>query len=52
VRARLAERGIAIVAETKIGPMSFVAVRDPDGRNVCLGTPWPSVRSAEERRAS
>jgi hypothetical protein len=24
------------------GPMSFVALRDPDGRQVCLGTPWPS----------
>lgn len=41
VLARLEERGVAVVARNKIGPMSFVAVRDPDGRQVCLGTPWP-----------
>jgi catechol 2,3-dioxygenase-like lactoylglutathione lyase family enzyme len=38
---RLAQHGIEIVAHNKIGPMTFVAVRDPDQRTVCLGTPWP-----------
>jgi catechol 2,3-dioxygenase-like lactoylglutathione lyase family enzyme len=42
VTARFASREIPIAARTKIGPMSFLAVRDPDGRNVCFGTPWPS----------
>jgi hypothetical protein len=39
--ARFAAHGIAVVAKTRIGPMSFIAVRDPDGRYVCIGTPWP-----------
>jgi catechol 2,3-dioxygenase-like lactoylglutathione lyase family enzyme len=37
----LAAKGVAIVARTKIGPMDYVALRDPDGRSVCCGTPWP-----------
>ena len=41
--ARLAERGVPIEARTRIGPMSFLAVRDPDGRHVCFGTPWPDT---------
>jgi catechol 2,3-dioxygenase-like lactoylglutathione lyase family enzyme len=39
--ARFAAQGIEIIARNKIGPMSFIAVRDPDGRNVCIGTAWP-----------
>jgi predicted enzyme related to lactoylglutathione lyase len=42
VVARLEQRGVDVVARNKIGPMSFIALRDPDGRHVCLGTPWPS----------
>ncbi len=41
---RLQANGIEIAARNKIGPMSFVAVRDPDGRHVCFGTPWPARR--------
>jgi catechol 2,3-dioxygenase-like lactoylglutathione lyase family enzyme len=44
VLERLASRGVEVAARTKIGPMSFVAVRDPDGRHLCFGTPWPDVR--------
>jgi predicted enzyme related to lactoylglutathione lyase len=47
--SRLAAREVPIVARTKIGPMSFIATRDPDGRYVCLGTPWPAARSAAAR---
>ncbi len=43
--AKLAEHGVPVLARTKIGPMSFVAVRDPDGRVVCFGTRWPAPRS-------
>jgi hypothetical protein len=43
--AHLASRGIDVVARTQIGPMTFVAVRDPDGRHVCFGTPWPDRAS-------
>ncbi len=39
--ARLTERGVEVIARSEIGPMSFVALRDPDGRHVCCGTPWP-----------
>lgn len=39
--ARFAAHGIEVLARTRIGPMSFLAVRDPDGRHVCIGTPWP-----------
>ena len=39
--ARFAAHGVPITARTRIGPMSFIAVRDPDGRHVCIGTPWP-----------
>jgi catechol 2,3-dioxygenase-like lactoylglutathione lyase family enzyme len=39
--ARFAAHGVPIVARNRIGPMSFIAVRDPDGRHVCIGTPWP-----------
>lgn len=39
--ARLEERGVPVVARHRVGPMHFLAVRDPDGRQVCCGTPWP-----------
>jgi hypothetical protein len=42
--AHLEKLQVAIVARTKIGPMSFVAFRDPDGRYVCCGTPWPGSK--------
>ncbi|MCB9683388.1 MAG: VOC family protein [Alphaproteobacteria bacterium] len=42
--ARLAERGVPVVARNRIGPMDFVAVVDPDGRHVCCGTRWPARR--------
>jgi catechol 2,3-dioxygenase-like lactoylglutathione lyase family enzyme len=45
--ARFAAHGIAVVAKTRIGPMSFIAVRDPDGRYVCIGTPWPERKRGE-----
>lgn len=41
---RLASLRIDVVARRDIGPMKFVAVRDPDGRYVCCGTPWPGAR--------
>jgi predicted enzyme related to lactoylglutathione lyase len=40
--AHLSEKGVGVVARTMIGPMSFLAIEDPDGRLVCVGTPWPS----------
>jgi catechol 2,3-dioxygenase-like lactoylglutathione lyase family enzyme len=43
--AHLAARGVEITERTKIGPMAFVAFRDPDGRHVCCGTPWPDRAS-------
>jgi catechol 2,3-dioxygenase-like lactoylglutathione lyase family enzyme len=43
VGARLSSRDVPIVARTKIGPMSFAAAYDPDGRHICFGTPWPSA---------
>lgn len=43
--AHLAARNVEIVAKTDIGPMAFVCFRDPDGRNVCCGTPWPERRA-------
>jgi catechol 2,3-dioxygenase-like lactoylglutathione lyase family enzyme len=49
VTARLASCDVPVVARTKIGPMSFLAVRDPDGRNVCFGTPWPTRGEATSR---
>jgi len=45
--ARFAAHGIAIVARNRIGPMSFIAVRDPDGRHVCIGTAWPERKRSE-----
>jgi catechol 2,3-dioxygenase-like lactoylglutathione lyase family enzyme len=42
-RVQLAKHGVAIVSERKIGPMSFVTFRDPDGRHVSCGTPWPGA---------
>jgi catechol 2,3-dioxygenase-like lactoylglutathione lyase family enzyme len=42
-REHLRERNVAVVAETRIGPMKFVALRDPDGRHVCCGTRWPGA---------
>jgi catechol 2,3-dioxygenase-like lactoylglutathione lyase family enzyme len=47
--SHLASRGVEIVARNKIGPMSFIAVRDPDGRLVCLGTPWPTGGGLQAR---
>lgn len=43
---RLSRLGVPIVARQNIGPMKFLALRDPDGRHVCCGTPWPSRVSA------
>lgn len=42
---RLRGLGVPIIARQNIGPMKFVALRDPDGRHVCCGTPWPSPAS-------
>lgn len=42
--AHLEKLRVEIVARTKIGPMSFIAFHDPDGRFVCCGTPWPGKR--------
>lgn len=39
--AHLASRQVEVVARRNIGPMTFVSLRDPDGRHVCCGTPWP-----------
>ena len=39
--ARLEARGVPVVARHRVGPMHFLAVRDPGGRHVCCGTPWP-----------
>ncbi len=52
VRQHLGAHGVPVVRETKIGPMSFLAVTDPDGRYVCSGTPWPERKpsSAASRR--
>jgi catechol 2,3-dioxygenase-like lactoylglutathione lyase family enzyme len=41
--SRLESLGVPVVARHKIGPMSFIALRDPDGRQVCCGTPWPGA---------
>ena len=41
--ARLAEQNVEVIARQNIGPMKFIALRDPDGRHVCCGTPWPST---------
>ena len=40
---RLEALHVEVVARTKIGPMSYLALRDPDGRHVCCGTPWPGT---------
>ena len=37
----LGKKGIEVVARERIGPMKFLAVRDPDGNIVCLGERWP-----------
>ncbi|MGE0790927.1 MAG: VOC family protein [Sandaracinaceae bacterium] len=39
----LAPHGVEVVARTRIGPMAFVALRDPDGAVVCLGERWPDT---------
>jgi catechol 2,3-dioxygenase-like lactoylglutathione lyase family enzyme len=39
----LRAQGAPVVARNRIGPMEFVALRDPDGRTVCCGTPWPGT---------
>jgi catechol 2,3-dioxygenase-like lactoylglutathione lyase family enzyme len=44
--SHLAARGVEITARNTIGPMSFIAVRDPDGRHVCCGTLWPGSKRA------
>lgn len=42
-QARMAAHGVPVVARNQIGPMPFIAVRDPDGRYVCFGAPWPGA---------
>jgi predicted enzyme related to lactoylglutathione lyase len=37
---RLAAKHVEVTARRKIGPMTFVSMKDPDGRHVCCGTPW------------
>lgn len=44
--AHLQERGVEVVARRNIGPMKSVTIRDPDGRLVSCGTPWPARRAA------
>jgi catechol 2,3-dioxygenase-like lactoylglutathione lyase family enzyme len=39
----LAKHGVKVEAQNTIGPMKFVAIRDPDGRLVGCGTPWPGA---------
>lgn len=39
--AHLGALGVEVFARRQIGPMTFVSLRDPDGRHVCCGTPWP-----------
>jgi catechol 2,3-dioxygenase-like lactoylglutathione lyase family enzyme len=39
--ARLETLRVPVVARQNIGPMKFIALRDPDGRHVCCGTAWP-----------
>jgi catechol 2,3-dioxygenase-like lactoylglutathione lyase family enzyme len=41
--ARLDAMQVEVVARRNIGPMTFVSMRDPDGRHVCCGTPWPGT---------
>ena len=42
--AHLERAGVEVLARTQIGPMQFVSFRDPDGRRVSCGTPWPEKR--------
>lgn len=42
-RAQLSANRIEVIGETRIGPMDFLAVRDPDGRLVCFGSRWPGA---------
>ncbi len=37
----LAACNVPVVATNRIGPMRFVALRDPDGSIVCLAEAWP-----------
>jgi catechol 2,3-dioxygenase-like lactoylglutathione lyase family enzyme len=37
---------VRVIQTRNVGPMKFVAFRDPDGRYVCCGTPWPGARHA------
>jgi catechol 2,3-dioxygenase-like lactoylglutathione lyase family enzyme len=39
--AHLASLHVEVFSRRNIGPMTFVSLRDPDGRHVCCGTPWP-----------
>jgi catechol 2,3-dioxygenase-like lactoylglutathione lyase family enzyme len=39
--AHLATHHVEVTSRRNIGPMAFVSMRDPDGRHVCCGTPWP-----------
>ena len=41
--AQLRAHGVEVVARRDIGPMKFIAFRDPDGRLACCGTPWPGA---------
>jgi hypothetical protein len=40
----LRARNVEVMAQQRIGPMRFVALRDPDGRHVCCGTRWPGAQ--------
>jgi catechol 2,3-dioxygenase-like lactoylglutathione lyase family enzyme len=39
----LKSQNVPVIARQDIGPMKFVSVRDPDGRQVGCGTPWPGT---------
>lgn len=41
--AHAAALGVEVTARRDIGPMKFVSLKDPDGRHVCCGTPWPGT---------
>ena len=44
----LRARNVEVMAQQRIGPMRFVALRDPDGRHVCCGTRWPGGPAQRE----
>jgi hypothetical protein len=39
----LQRKQVPVVMQRNIGPMTFVTIRDPDGRHVGCGTPWPGT---------